>query len=208
MRRYQPTKKKECTFKKQVIICTALLIALSFLKISPDDVLVKTKSAVNLILNKNTDIVEEIKRVKAFFTKDSAISAMNPVSEFINPVRGGTITKAFGAQDASVSSFHYGVDIKSEPFENILACAQGEVTEIATNEEYGSYIILKHSNEISTLYAHLDEILPDIGSTVECGQAIARSNKENNTIHFEIKKGDTYLNPEDFIDFSDGDQND
>ena len=147
-------------------------------------------------------------KTKAFFAKDSAISAMNPVSEFINPVKGGTITKAFGAQDASVSSFHYGIDINSAPLENVCAAASGEVLEIATNSEYGSFIVIKHSDEISTLYAHLEEILPDVGNTVEVGQAIARSNKEDNTIHFEIKKGDTYLNPEEFIDFAVGDQND
>ncbi len=205
MKRYQQPLKKEYTFKKQVIICTAILIALSFLKISPDDVFVKAKSAVILILNENTDIKKEAKKIKDFFTSDESVSAMNPVSEFINPVKGGTITKAFGAQDASVSSFHYGVDIKSAPVENVCAVATGIVSEIATNSEYGSYIIIKHSDEISTLYAHLEEILPDMGSNVEVGQAIARANKENNTIHFEIKKGDTYLNPEEFIDFTVGD---
>lgn len=205
MKRYHQPLKKEYTFKKQVIICTAILIALSFLKISPDDVFVKTKSAVNLILNENTDIKEEAKKVRDFFTSDESVSAMNPVSEFVPPSKNCVIIKPFGVQDASSDTFNYGIDLKIEANENICAVASGEVLEIATNSEYGSYIIIKHSDEISTLYAHLEEILPDVGAPVEKGQAIARANKENNTIHFEIKKGDTYLNPEEFIDFTVGD---
>lgn len=201
MKRYQPPVKKDYTFKKQLIICTTLLIGLSFLKISPDDVFVKTKSAVNLILNENTNIEKEVKKLSDFFTPDASISAMKPVSEFISPSKDCVIVKPFGVQDASSDTFSYGIDLKIEENENVCAVAVGEVTEAATNTEYGSYIIIKHSDEISTLYAQLDEILPDIGSTVEAGQAIARANKENNTIYFEIKKGDTYLDPQDFIDF-------
>ena len=208
MKGYHSPIRKNYTLKKQVIICTALLIALSFLKISPDDVFVKTKLAVNLILNKNTDIKKEAKKIKDFFTSDESVSAMNPVSEFVTPSKNCVIIKPFGVQDASSDTFNYGVDLKIESNENICAAASGEVFEIATSSEYGSYIIIKHNDEISTLYAHLEEILPDVGSTVEVGQAIARSNKENNTIHFEIKKGDTYLNPEEFIDFKNGDKND
>lgn len=193
---------REGTFSKRISLCVIVLIFLSLLKISPDDVFVKTKKSVSLILTYNTDIKEEVQKIRKIFTSDNDISAMNPVSEFVNPAKNATITKGFGVQDAQESGFHYGIDLKVEDYENICSVATGEVTEIATNQEYGSYIVIKHNDEISTLYGHLNEILPDVGATVETGQAIARANTENNTIHFEIKKNDTYLNPEDFIDFS------
>lgn len=203
MKNYKrPTiKTQKSIFSKKITICALSLIILSILKITPDDVFTKSKNAVSLILNHHTDIKEEATKIKDFFTKDSSLAAMNPVSEFVTPAKGAHITKGFGVQDANTSSFHYGVDLKIEPDENICSVASGEILEIATNEEYGSYIVIKHSDEISTLYAHLNEILPDVGSRVEAGQAIARANTENNTIYFEIKKGDTYLNPEEFIDF-------
>lgn len=199
------TKTQKSTFSKKLIICTFLLIILSLLKITPDDVFVKTKGAVSIILTQNTDIKNELKKIKNFFHKDSALSAMNPVSQFVSPAKNATITKNFGVQDANTSTFHYGVDLLVTPDENICSVASGTVTEIATNQEYGSYIIIKHSDEISTLYAQLNEILPNVGAVIEAGQAIARANTDNNTIHFEIKKGDTYLDPKEFIDFSDGD---
>ena len=202
MKRYtQPSNKNQNTFPKRIRLCAVILILLSILKISPDDVFVKTKSAVKLILNENTDIKKEVKKLKDFFTPDASVSAMKPVSEFISPSNNCTIVKNFGVQDATSDTFSYGIDLKIREGENVCAAATGEVTEIATNTEYGSYIIIKHSDEISTLYAHLDEILPDMGASVDAGQAIARANKENSTIYFEIKKGDTYLDPNDFIDF-------
>ncbi|MBQ3181570.1 MAG: M23 family metallopeptidase [Clostridia bacterium] len=203
MRNYtRPTDKAyRPTFLKKTTICAIALIILSILKITPDDVFTKSKNAVSLILNQHTDIKEEAIKIKDFFTKDTSLTAMNPVSEFVSPAKNAHITKGFGVQDATTDTFHYGIDLKVEPDENICSVATGEITEIATNEEYGSYIVIRHNDEISTLYAHLNEILPNVGATVEAGQAIARANNENNTIYFEIKKGDTYLNPEEFIDF-------
>lgn len=202
MKRYPHHENKyQHTFTKKIKLCAIILIFLSILKISPDDVFVKTKTAVNLILNEDTDIKKEFKKIKDFFTTDSSVSAMKPISEFIPPSQNCVIVKNFGVQDANSDSFSYGIDLKIEVGENICAVATGEITEVATSAEYGSYIIIKHSDEISTLYAHLDEILPDIGARVDAGQAIARANKENNIIYFEIKKGDTYLDPNDFIDF-------
>lgn len=189
------------TFKTQFIVSTILLIALCLLKISPDDVFVKAKGAVMLVLTQNTDIREEFMKIKNIFIKDTALDAMAPVAEFASPSEKVQVVKGFGVQDAEESGFHYGVDLKILNNENVCAVQAGEVTEIATNEEYGTYIIIKHSDSIMTLYARLAEIFPDVGEHVEKGQALARANEDDGIIYFEIKKGETYLNPADFIDF-------
>lgn len=193
--------KIKSTIKWQVTICVVLLVALSIIKLTPDDTLVKTKNAVKLILNKQTILRDEADKIKSIFTEDEGLSSMNPVSEFVNPAPEGNVVVGFGVQDAADSDFHYGVDIKLAEGQNVVAAAAGEVTEIATNEEYGSYIIITHNDEILTMYAHLNEILPDVGERVEAGKPIARANADNNTIYFEIRRGDTYLNPADFINF-------
>ena len=195
--------KIKSTIKWQVTICVVLLVVLSVIKLTPDDTLVKTKNAIRLILNQQTNLREEANKIKGIFTEDEGLSSMNPVSEFVNPAPEGDVVVGFGVQDAADSNFHYGVDIKIPQGQNVVAAAAGEVTEIATNEEYGSYIIITHNDEILTMYAHLNEILPDVGERVEAGKAIARPNADNGTIYFEIRRGDTYLNPSDFIDFGD-----
>lgn len=200
MRYTKKTAYKE-SLKSRVAVCATVLVVLCAIRFTPDDVLIKTKSAIKLILTQNTDIKAEAEKIKNIFVQDNEIEAMNPVAEFANPVPGGEVSVSFGAQDAADSGFHYGVDIKVPDGTNILSASSGKVTEIATNEEYGSYIVIEHNEEISTLYARLGTILPDVGEEIKAGQAIARANNDDNTIHFEIRRGDTYLNPEDFIKF-------
>jgi len=188
-------------FKSKVVICVLILFVLGAIKLYPADKFVKVKRAVSLILTKSTDIREEVDKLKNIFIAEDEVTAMNPVSEFINPATNGEIVKGFGVQDADNSGFHYGVDLKIEKDKNIVCAATGEITEIATNSEYGTYIVIKHNDEIFTVYAKLNEILPNVGDRIEKGQAIARVNGEDNTLHFEIRRGDTYLDPTEFIDF-------
>lgn len=189
------------TLKTQALICTLLIVVLGIIRITPEGQFQKTKKAINLILTQNTDVIGQINKIKSTFTTEENIDAVSPVTEFINPAPDGKISTGFGVQDAGNSGFHYGVDIKMMPKGNILSAASGEVTEIATNEEFGTYIIIKHSDEIFTTYAHLGEILPDVGEKVHGGKTIARVNDEDNIFYFEIRRNDTYLDPTEFIDF-------
>ena len=189
------------TFKFQIVFCAILLVVLSIIKMTSDDVLVKTKRAVMLILTEQTDVNKEFDKLKSIFLTDKEIEALNPISTFISPAKECTLVKGFGVQDAYESGFHYGVDLKVVKNQNIVSVSKGEISEIATNEEYGTYILIKHSDEIFTLYAQLNEVLPNIGEMVAQGQTVGRANEETNTIHFEIRRNDTYLDPAEFIDF-------
>ena len=124
-------------FRARVLICLLLFIAMTVIKLYPEDRFIRTKNTVKLILTKETDIRAEINKIKDIFKTEDEISAMNPVSEFINPAKGAMVVKGFGVQDADDSGFHYGVDLKLENGQNVLCAADGEIEEIATNSEYG-----------------------------------------------------------------------
>ncbi len=189
------------TFKIQLLVCVLLVVVLGVIRITPEGKFLKTKNTINLILTQNTDVIGQINKIKSIFITEENIDAMSPVAEFTNPAPGGEISASFGVQDAKSSGFHYGVDIKMNPQGNVLSAATGVVTEIATNEELGTHIVIKHSDEIFTTYAHLGEVLPDVGEKVDGGKTIARVNDEDNTFYFEIRRNDTYLDPAEFIDF-------
>ena len=189
------------TLKTQILLCILLVLVLGVISVTPDGNFQKTKNTVMLVLTQNTDIVGQLNKIKSIFTQEESIDNMSPVAEFVNPAPDGVVSASFGVQDANNSGFHYGVDIKMNSQKNVLSAAAGEVIEIATNEELGTYIIIKHSDEIFTTYARLGEILPDVGETVEGGKAIARVNDTDNTFYFEIRRNDTYLDPAEFIDF-------
>lgn len=188
------------TFAAQALICILILMFCVLIKLYPGESFEKAKNSVQLIITHNTDFKAEFEKLKSNFKKDESLETLNPVSGLAAPSTG-KIVKGFGLQDASGSGFHYGLDISAGETENIVAANDGEVTEIATNAEYGSYIIIKHSEEITTLYGSLNEILPNVGDKVTKGQPIARAGGENSTFYFELRRGDTYLDPTQFIEF-------
>ena len=191
------------TFFCQIFISILLAIALCVVRFMPEGDVTPVKNTVKLILNQHTDLKEEAEKIKRIFVEDEATETLSPVANFVNPAPGGVISAGFGVQNADNDSFHYGVDISLSQGESVLAASDGEVTEIATNETLGSYIVIKHSKEVFTTYAHLGEILPDVGEKVKAGRPVARS--DNRAIYFEIKCRDTYLDPAEFIDFGGAD---
>ena len=188
------------TIVTQSLICLLALIFCVLVNLYPDESFVKARNSVSLILSHNTDVEDTIAHLKAYFQKDETLEPLDPVSTLVAP-SSGAIIKGFGMQDANKSDFHYGLDIKATDAESIVAANDGEVLEIATNEEYGSYIIIRHSEEISTLYGHVDEILTKVGEQVSRNQPIARVGGNQDFYYFELRRGDTYLNPAEFISF-------
>lgn len=72
-------------------------------------------------------------------------------------------------------------------------------------EDYGNYIKIDHGSGISTLYAHLDEVIVSSGQYVKEGELIGYSDSTGNStgghVHVEIRKNNISINPEGF-DFS------
>ena len=99
--------------------------------------------------------------------------------------------------------FHYGTDLAAETGEPVLAFAEGYVYAAGVCDSYGNYYIITHRGGISTLYAHLSEFVALEGERVEKGQLIGRVGETGDTtgphLHFELRLGDSYLNPEYYI---------
>ena len=187
------------TFFIQCVICLCLLIFCIILRFTPDNTYAKAKACVRAILTVHTD-TNAIKQMLSDRIQNHASSdQLAPVTDMTAPTEG-VILKGFGMQDASESSFHYGIVLSCPDGKPIVAANDGTVEEIATNQEYGSFVLVKHSEEISTLYGKLDEIFPDIGEKVEAGQLLATA-EDKNSFYFELRRGDTFLDPAEYITF-------
>ena len=187
------------TFLLQLTICILLFLFCLFLRLTPDTAFAKSKAGIRAILTVQTDLTAYGRNLLSFFQPSSDAEAFSPVTNMTSP-SGGTVIKHFGVQDASENGFHYGVVVSCEKGETILAANDGIVSEIATNQEYGSFILIRHSDEISTLYGKLDEILPEVGAHVSAGQPIALP-EDGASFYFELRRGNTYLNPAEYISF-------
>jgi murein DD-endopeptidase MepM/ murein hydrolase activator NlpD len=74
---------------------------------------------------------------------------------------------------------HNGVDFRAPTGTDVHAALDGEVQEInqgvAPNCQYGKWVLIKHHNGLTTLYAHLSSISVAKGQSVTTGQIIGYS---------------------------------
>ena len=101
-------------------------------------------------------------------------------------------------------SEHMGIDFVLEKETPVLAAAQGTVTEVGYNTEYGNYVELSHGGGLSTKYAHL--VSGDFcqeGNQVTAGQQIGAVGKTGKStgyhLHFETMLDGVWVDPMDYF---------
>ena len=119
-----------------------------------------------------------------------------------DPLPGGRLTDGFGWRYHPITGnldFHYGDDYAAAEGTEIYAAADGLVTTAGTHRSYGNYLIIQHSDGLSTLYAHCDRVVVSEGAQVDMGEKIAEMGDTGlatgDHLHFEVLSGSTYLNP-------------
>ena len=124
-------------------------------------------------------------------------------SGFSKPV-DGVISGVYGSQrilNGKARSPHLGIDIAAPKGTEIKSPADGYVT-LAENGFYftGGSIILDHGHGVSTIYAHLDEILAKKGDFIKKGQVIGKVGSTGRAtgphLHFGVNWLDTKVDPE------------
>lgn len=110
------------------------------------------------------------------------------------PARGKVISR-FAAKDP----LRKGVDIAGEKGDSVVAAADGTVIYAGSAlRGYGKLLIVKHSEEFLSAYAHNHKLLVKEGSTVKAGQRIAElgsSGTSRNKLHFEIRRNGQPVDP-------------
>jgi murein DD-endopeptidase MepM/ murein hydrolase activator NlpD len=115
---------------------------------------------------------------------------------FIWPVEG-RLREGF---DDTEGKRHTGLDISSPAGTAIKASASGRVIySDNTIRGYGNLIILRHSEEFVTIYAHNEVNLVEEGEWVEAGQVIGRVGQSGRAtgphLHFEIRRNNKAIDP-------------
>ena len=99
------------------------------------------------------------------------------------------------------SAGHNGVDMAAPKGTTIMAAASGIVTYAGYSNGFGNTVMIKHSDEITTLYGHIREggIKVSVGQRVSVGQKIAEvgstGRSTGNHLHFTVYKNDEAVNP-------------
>lgn len=124
----------------------------------------------------------------------------------INPLPGAKITSRFGTRKDPIRkrvAYHSGIDFRAKRGELIRATGAGKVVKAGWYGGYGRMVEIDHGSGITTRYAHLHEILVDVGEQVPAAAALARSGNSGRStgphLHYEIRRNGKALNPLKFI---------
>jgi hypothetical protein len=117
----------------------------------------------------------------------------------------GKINSEFGYRR---SRFHYGIDIDLNTGDSVLSSFEGVVRIAKYDPTYGKVIVIRHQNGLETLYAHLSKLKVSIGDHVQAGDAIGLGGNSGRStgphLHFEVRYLGEPINPNDIIDFQNG----
>lgn len=177
---------------------------LSILYSAPD-----TTVAYNKINSKLDNLNESLKKQEAglvevyeLMQERNAILVSTPS---IWPTRGW-ITSGFGYRVypfTGETKFHEGIDISTRIGTNVIATADGIVTDAGYDITYGNNIIVDHGFGFVTRYGHLSKIDVKPGNVVKRGQKIGEvGNTGFSTgphLHYEIRINGVPVNPENYI---------
>lgn len=116
---------------------------------------------------------------------------------------GSWIWPAEGKVLASFDENKRGIDIAGKPGQDVLAASSGKVMYAGSGiRGYGNLVIVKHSNNLLSAYAHNRSILVKEGQSVTRGQKIAEmgnSDTDAVKLHFEIRQQGKPVDPSKFL---------
>jgi len=109
----------------------------------------------------------------------------------------GRLSSKFGPRK---NRMHDGIDIAAKAGTHVFAAAAGKVVYADSRlSGYGNLIIIRHSSDMFTAYAHNQKNLVVAGQKVKAGQHIANVGATGRAtgahLHFEVRRGETAVDP-------------
>ncbi len=133
--------------------------------------------------------------------ESSSLVSLNRKFKLLWPLHSTQVTSPFGMRGGE---FHEGVDLRAHIGTPVYAAQKGIVLYADQKiRGYGKMVVIRHDNEIATIYAHNSKILVRRGQRVRQGQQISISGNTGHShgphLHFEIRRGLAALNPIQFL---------
>ncbi len=93
-----------------------------------------------------------------------------------------------------------GIDIAAAPGTPVTAAEAGTVAAITADADQVPIIVIRHKNDLLTVYANVDAIAVKKGARVKRGQQIAALRGGDNAyVHFEVRKGFESVDPNPYL---------
>ena len=145
------------------------------------------KYPANTLPNKNDTIV---------------ISLLNSGdNQFVMPFKGQILSK-FGWRHRRM---HTGTDIRLNSGDTVRCAFDGRVRLAKSFRGYGNLVLVRHSNGLETIYAHLKAIKVKVNDTIKAGDLIGLGGRTGratcNHLHFETRLFGEPFDSNKYIDY-------
>lgn len=134
--------------------------------------------------------------------KNMSFAPYTITAKISNPLPNGKISSPFGFRKDPISGkygFHAGLDIAAPEGSRIAAAYNGTVKKVGEDDKAGKYVLLEHSDGLTTFYCHCSEVLVVEGENIRAGETIAKVGSTGYStgphLHFEIRIGNIKYNP-------------
>lgn len=123
---------------------------------------------------------------------------------FVLPVKGELLSK-FGKRGRRM---HTGTDIRLNSGDTVRSAFDGRVRLAKKFNGYGNLVLVRHSNGLETIYAHLKTIKVKVNDTIKAGDLIGLGGRTGratcNHLHFETRLFGEPFDSNIYIDLASG----
>jgi murein DD-endopeptidase MepM/ murein hydrolase activator NlpD len=99
--------------------------------------------------------------------------------------------------------FHQGLDMKGSYKDTVYATGNGRIIMASWNMGYGRCVVIQHSDEFRSLYAHLSKIFVSAGDSINVGAPIGRVGSSGRStgshLHYEVLQSGYRIDPCGFL---------
>jgi murein DD-endopeptidase MepM/ murein hydrolase activator NlpD len=127
-----------------------------------------------------------------------------PPGSFVAPLSRARVSSPFG-EIRGRGRRHYGVDLRARHGTPVAATVEGRVAFAGWRQGFGRLVIVEHSGELESYYAHLSDFAVRRGERVATGQVVGFVGESGNAtgphLHFEMRERGRPIDPSIFVRF-------
>ncbi|WP_412553847.1 LysM peptidoglycan-binding domain-containing protein [Shimia sp. MIT1388] len=140
--------------------------------------------------------------------EDNTVAAATPVAKPESPNLAQQQSASKAAMSYPVSGKvirpyskgkNNGIDIAAEAGAPVSAAADGTVAAITKDADDVTILVVRHPNNLMTVYYNVDGVKVKKGASVKRGQSMAVLPAENSFVHFEVREGFDSVDPAPYL---------
>lgn len=173
--------------------------------IADEDIVKLTEAKADVLMNSAHIVEANMRRIFELCSEeDFSLPPMHlPLKEFSIPMTGASVGKKMNPFYKVIGE-HDGIDFMASPGDEVVAAADGTVTEVSKSRKGpGNVVAIDHGNGYVTRYAHLQDIQVSRYRQVKKGEVIGYVGMSGSSfaphLHYEVWKDTLLCDPVNYF---------